>query len=72
MVGLCEAQVHFTLTEDGELRLDGVGEDTEQGIFEFCYSVLSEALAAGTGVAQAVQIERDRGKDDWAEPEVPG
>ena len=71
MVDLSEAQVHFALTDDGQLVLEGLGEDTEQDIFEFCYPVLGEALAADKDVARAVQIERDRGKDDWAEPETP-
>jgi hypothetical protein len=71
MVELSEAQVHFALTDDGQLVLDGLGDDTEQNIFEFCYPVLGEALAAGKDVAGAVQIERDRGKDDRPEPEAP-
>jgi hypothetical protein len=71
MVELSEAQVHFALTDDGQLVLEGLGEDTEQDIFEFCYPVLGEAWAAGKDVVRAVQIERDRGKDDRAEPETP-
>jgi hypothetical protein len=71
MVELSEAQVHFALTDDGQLVLDGLGEDTQQNIFEFCYPVLGEALAAGRDVAGAVQIERDRGKDDRPELEAP-
>jgi hypothetical protein len=46
MVELSEAQVHFTLTDDGQLVLEGLGEGTAQDIFEFCYPVLGEALAA--------------------------
>ena len=71
MVELSEAQVHFALTDDGQLVLEGLGEDTEQDIFEFCYPALGEALAAGKDVVRAVQIERDRGKDDRAESEAP-
>jgi hypothetical protein len=71
MVELSEAQVHFALTDDGHLVLDGLGEDTEQDIFEFCYPALGKALAAGKDVVRAVQLERDRGKDDQAEPEAP-
>jgi hypothetical protein len=67
MVELSEAQVHFALTDDGQLVLDGLGEDTEQNIFEFCYPALREALAARKDVVRAVQLERDRGKDDRAE-----
>jgi hypothetical protein len=48
MVELSAAQVHFALTDDGQLVLDGLGEDTEEEIFEFCYPVLGEALAAGS------------------------
>ena len=71
MVELSEAQVHFALTDDGQLVLDALGEDTEQHIFEFCYPAVGEALAAGKDVVGAVQIERDRAKDDWPEPEAP-
>jgi hypothetical protein len=71
MVELSEAQVHFALTDDGQLVLDGLGDDTEQDIFEFCYPVLGEALTKGKDVVRAVQIERDRGKDDRGEPEAP-
>ena len=71
MVELSEAQVHFALTDDGQLVLDGLGEDTEQHIFEFCYPAVGEALAAGKDVVGAVQIERDRAKDDRPEPEAP-
>ena len=71
MVELSEAQVHFALTDDGQLVLDGLGEDTEQDIFEFCYPALGEALAARKDVGKAVQLERDRGKGDRAEPEAP-
>jgi hypothetical protein len=71
MVELSEAQVHFALTDDGQLVLDGLGEDTEQEIFEFCYPTLGKALADGKDVVQAVQQERDRGKDDQAAAEAP-
>ena len=62
MVELSEAQVHFALTDDGQLVLDGLGEDTEQEIFEFCYPALGEALAASRDVVRAVQLERDLGQ----------
>jgi hypothetical protein len=71
MVELSEAQVHFALTVDGQLVLDGLGEGTEQDIFEFCYPALGEALADRKDVVRAVQLERDRGKDDQAETEAP-
>jgi hypothetical protein len=60
MIELFAAQVHFALNDDGQLVLDGLGEDTEQEIFEFCYPALGEALAAGQDIALAVQRERDR------------
>ncbi len=66
-----EAQVHFALTDDGQLVLDGLGEDTEQAIFEFCYPALGEALATGKDVVRAVRLERARGQDGRAEPEAP-
>jgi hypothetical protein len=71
IIQLSETQVHFALGDDGQLVLEGVGEETAQEIFEFCYPVLNEAMAAGEDVVTAVQIERDREKDDRAEPEVP-
>jgi len=70
-VELSAAQIHLALTDDGQLVLDGLGEDTEEEIFEFCYPVLGEALAAGQDIAGAVQQERDRGKDNQAATEVP-
>jgi len=71
MVELPEAQVHFALNDDGQLVLDGLGEGTERDIFEFCYPALGKALAFGKDVVQAVQQERDRGKDDRAATEAP-
>jgi hypothetical protein len=71
MIELSAAQVHFALNDDGQLVLDGLGEDTEQAIFEFCYPALGGALAAGQDIARAVQRERDRGKDDRATTEAP-
>lgn len=71
MVELTVAQVHFALTDDGQLVLGGLGEDTEQEIFEFCYPALGEALAVGRDVARAVQRERDRVTDDRSATEPP-
>ena len=68
---VANAQVHFALGDDGQLVLEGFGEETAQEIFEFCYPVLNEAMAAGEDVVTAVQIERDREKDDRPQPEVP-
>jgi len=71
MVELSESQVHFALTDDGQIVLDGLGEDTEEAIFEFCYPTLTEARATGQDVVRAVQQERDRGSADLTEPETP-
>jgi hypothetical protein len=71
MVELSEAQVHFALTDDGQMVLDGLGEDTEEAIFELCYPMLREARATGQDVLRAVQQERDRGSADLTEPETP-
>ena len=71
IIQLSETQVHFTLGDDGQLVLTGLGDETAQEIFEFCYPVLSEAMAAGEDVVTAVQIERDREKEDRPAPEVP-
>lgn len=71
MIELSEAQVHFALSDDGQLVLDGLGEDMEQEIFEFCYPALGEALAAGKDLIGAVREERDRDKDDRTATEAP-
>jgi hypothetical protein len=71
MVDLSEAQVRFALTDDGQLVLDGLGEDTEQDIFEFCCRALVKALAAHKDVVRALQRERECGKDGRAEAEAP-
>jgi hypothetical protein len=44
---LSHLQVHFTLTDEGRLALEGMGEATEDEIFEFCYPELDHALAMG-------------------------
>lgn len=71
IVELSQAQVHFALSDDGQLVLDGFGEETEEAIFGFCYPVLSGALAAGGDVVLAVQQERDRGTDNRTATEAP-
>lgn len=71
IIELSETQVHFALGDDGQLVLEGLGEETEQEIFEFCYPVLHEAMVAGEDVVTAVQIERDREQEDRPAPEVP-
>lgn len=43
---LSSLQVHFALTDEARLALDGLGEDTEAEIFEFCYPELVKALTA--------------------------
>ena len=69
LVELADAQVHFALTDDGDLVLDGLGETTEEDIFAFCYPVLASARVAGTDVGEAVQQEREQ--EERAEPEAP-
>jgi hypothetical protein len=53
-------QVHFTLTDEGQPALDGLGEAMEDEVFEFCYPELEQALADGDDLAVAVNRERDR------------
>jgi hypothetical protein len=53
-------QIHFTLTDEGQLALDGLGEAMEEEIFELCYPELEQALADGDDLAVAVNRERDR------------
>jgi hypothetical protein len=68
---LSDAQVHFTLTNDGQLALDGLGEQTEREIFEFCYPELERALAGGGDVSSAVKRERERVQDDDSAAKAP-
>ena len=53
-------QVHFRLTDEGQLALDGLGEAMEEEIFGSCYPELEQALADGDDLAVAVSRERDR------------
>ena len=55
---LSQLQLHFTLADDGRLALEGMGEATEDEIFEFCYPELDHPL--GNDLASAVNRERDR------------
>jgi len=57
---LSHLQLHFTLTDEGRLALEGMGEATEDDIFEFCYPELDRALALGSDVAGSVNRERNR------------
>jgi hypothetical protein len=68
---LSAVQVHFALTDDGRLALDGLGEDTEREIYKFCYPDLNEAMAAGTNVVSAVQRERERLEPDPSAADAP-
>lgn len=71
MIELSAAQVHFALTDEGRLVLDGFGDETEREIFEFCYPELDAALAAGKDIVSAVHRERDRVNDDQSATEAP-
>ena len=53
-------QVHFALTDEGHLALEGLGEEAEDEIFEFCYPELEQALADGDDIGTAVSRERER------------
>ena len=71
IIELSGAQVHFALTDDGELALDGLGDELEADIFECCYPDLAQARLAGTHVAQAVARERARADGDRVESDAP-
>ena len=71
MIELTAAQMHFALTDDGLLVLDGLGEATTEQIFEFCYPALNEALTRGKGVARAVRGERNRDRGRRATTAAP-
>ena len=62
LVQLNDFQVHFHLTEDGELMLERLGEATEDAIWEFCYPVLDEAKGE-------IQEEQDALDDSTLTPE---
>ena len=69
-IKLDECQIHFRLTDEGQLELQSFGEETESGIWNFCYPVLDGVLtdkapehwsaAEREAVIQAVRQERDR------------
>lgn len=68
---LSTVQVHFALTDDGRLALDGLGEETEREIYTFCYPDLDEARASGRNVVSAVQRERERLEHDPSAADAP-
>lgn len=57
---LSNLQVHFTLTDEARLVLDGLGEDAEAQIFEFCYPEIVRAFTEDKDVVVAVWRERER------------
>ena len=69
-IKLDECQIHFRLTDEGQLELQTFGEETESGIWAFCYPVLDGVLPDKSSedwsatereaVHQAVRQERDR------------
>ena len=80
-IKLDECQIHFHLTDEGHLELESFGEETESGIWQFCYPVLDGVLPEKSSedwsatereaVHQAVRQERDRVRPaDVAEPET--
>ena len=70
LIRLDECQVHFRLTDEGQLELQSFGEETESGLWHFCYPVLDGVLTDKApeqwsatereAVRQAVRQERDR------------
>ncbi len=80
-IKLDECQIHFRLTDDGQLELQTFGEETESEVWNFCYPVLDGVLTDKApehwsatereAVHQAVRDERDRVRPaDVAEPET--
>ena len=53
LIKLDECQVHFRLTDDGQLELQSFGEETESEIWNFCYPVLDGVLT-------------DKAPEDWS------
>ncbi len=70
LIRLDECQVHFRLTDEGQLELQSFGEETESGIWNLCYPVLDGVLTDKApehwsatdreAVHQAVRQERER------------
>ncbi len=70
LIRLDECQIHFRLTDEGQLEFQSFGEETESGVWEFCYPVLDGVLpekypndwsaSEREAVHQAVKQERDR------------
>ncbi len=81
LVQLDDFQVHFRLTDDGELALESFGEVTEEEVWEFSYPILDGVVPdqapehwsaqQRTAVRQAVLQERARvHPEEVAEPET--
>ena len=81
LVRLDDFQVHFHLTDDGELALESFGEVTEEEVWEFSYPILDGVVPAEApehwsaqqreAVRQAVIQERARVHPaEVAEPET--
>ena len=81
LIKLDECQIRFRLTDEGQLELQSFGEETESGIWNFCYPVLDGVLtdkapehwsaAEREAVHQAERHERDRVRPaDVPEPET--
>ena len=70
LIKLDECQIHFRLTDEGQLELQSFGEETESEVWNFCYPVLDGVLTDKApeqwsatereAVHQAVRQERDR------------
>ena len=80
-IKLDECQIHFRLTDEGQLELQSFGEETESEVWNFCYPVLDGVLTDKAqeqwsatereAVHQAVRQERDRvSPADVPEPET--
>jgi hypothetical protein len=79
-------QVHFALTDDGDLALEQFGDDTREEVIAWAYPLLEHALsdAYGGGASQTGQglppdrraaiaraVERERSRLDVEKPTAP-
>ena len=66
-------QVHFSLTDGGELSVTGLGDDTRSDVFEFCYPLLDSVLGTDdeAAIRDAVAKERERITVDPVTAEEP-
>ena len=67
LVQLDDFQVHFHLTDDGELALESFGEVTDEQVWEFCYPILDGVVPDAAPEQWSAQ-QREDYSQDWTKP----